>query len=50
MTAASPLYGKRGKESFGPVDVLVNNGGITNDANVEKNGSRDQWPQVINVN
>lgn len=37
------------EKEFGPVDVLVNNAGITNDAPLKRMGA-DQWTQVINVN
>lgn len=37
------------EKEFGPVDVLVNNAGITNDAPLKRMGP-DQWTQVINVN
>ncbi len=40
---------KRVKEEHGPVDVLVNNAGITRDG-VFRKMSRDDWDAVINTN
>src|SRR5690348_561704 len=37
------------EEQLGPVDVLVNNAGITRDSTMKRQ-SRDQWQQVIDTN
>ena len=37
------------EEALGPVDVLVNNAGITRDSTMKRQ-SRDQWQQVIDTN
>lgn len=37
------------ERDFGPIDVLVNNAGITNDAPLKKM-VQEQWLQVVNVN
>ncbi|PFG51111.1 3-oxoacyl-[acyl-carrier-protein] reductase [Marinobacter sp. LV10R520-4] len=37
------------EHDFGPMDVLVNNAGITNDAPLKKM-AQEQWSQVVNVN
>ena len=39
----------RVESELGPVDVLVNNAGITRDATMKRQ-SRDQWQQVIDTN
>src|SRR6266566_2083621 len=36
-------------EEFGPVDIVVNNAGITRDATMRKM-SRDSWDQVLDTN
>src|SRR3954465_4552885 len=40
---------RRVEEELGPVDVLVNNAGITRDATM-KRMSRDMWDEVMDVN
>ena len=37
------------EEALGPVDVLVNNAGITRDSTMKRQ-SRDQWQEVIDTN
>ena len=48
MTTASPVWREVEKE-LGPVDVLVNNAGITKDGMFHKM-TPDQWYAVINTN
>jgi len=40
---------RRVEEAMGPVEVLVNNAGITRDATMKKQ-SREQWQEVIDTN
>src|SRR3954465_8745093 len=41
--------GRQVEAELGPVDVLVNNAGITRDGTMRKMG-REQWDEVIDVN
>ncbi|MBV6655386.1 MAG: 3-oxoacyl-ACP reductase FabG [Mameliella sp.] len=47
--SACEAAAKEAAETFGQIDILINNAGITRDATMKKM-SADQWQQVIDVN